>query len=1117
MKTLSKWTNWLPIFALLVGCLDTVSGQTNAFVVGPTSLTFNTPVGFSPSPANISVSTSGSPVNFAIATTGGVNCNLNFLLSGSVTPATVQVFPQTASLPAGTYNCGVQLSATGLTSLTVPVTINVGGTGGGGPLTVSPTTLSLTGQTGTTPVNSTLTITNSNPNPVSFTASATSTPAGWLQITPISGTVTTTQQIQVQAMPTGLAANTYSGTISITPAGGAAVEVPVTFTVSGNPTLQIQQNNSPVTAVNFAYQTGTALPPSQALTFTSSNTNIPLQFTVSPTGGSNFLVVSGSGITQTTPGSVTLSIASTAGGLAPGNYSATLNISAPGAANPTTTIPVNFLVSATPLLTVLSPPPAPFNFQIGGGNPANQTVQIGTTSTAIPITVSTALPQGQNWLMVGISSNTASAAQPATLTLSVNPSGLPPGTYNGTISVNGSGAGNTPLTIPVTLNVSNSTLLNVSPSAITVSFQSGGFAPAARQITVSSTGIPLDYNVAVATASCGTGWLTVSQASGNTGVGGSIFNVSVNPTGITAPQTCTGTITVSSPGAPNAVSIPVTLFVSATSILNVSQGSLNFTGQLGGANTPVQTLQLTSTDQATPVQFTVLNPVSWLNVTPTFGNTPQNIQISAVPSSPGLQLGANTATLTITSPSLPAGATISVPVTLTLTSSATITLDKTSLTFTQPAGGAAPADQTIAIGITGGTASNAFSAVASTSFGSWLTVTPGSGAVPGTITARVNGASLSQGTYQGQIVVTVVGASNSPQIIPVTLNVTAPQSIAVSASTLAFNTQVGASQPPANQTFQVTSTGGPVNFTVGTNITSCPGFLTATPASGTTPGTVTVSVTTANLQAGNCAGVVTVSSPGLTSQSVTVNLTVAPAAAPQINSIVNGASFIPGAIAAGEIVTIFGSNLGPTTLANYILTGNNTFATSVAGTEVLFDNVAAPIIFVRNDQLAVVVPFEIAGRVQTNIQVRRANQLSNTLQQRVDDTAPGIFTIPSVGTGQGAIVNQNGTVNGIGAPAAKGSVVSMYITGAGQTNPPGVSGALNGVNPLNLINAAVSVTIGGVPANVEYKGGAPFNIQGLYQINVTVPNTPNLGSGAQAVTITVGGRPTQGGVTMVVQ
>ncbi len=1110
MKTLRLSTYLAGALLLILGCFDTASAQ-NAFVIGPTSLTLNTATGFSPSPSTLNVATTGNPVNFQINTTGGTNCNLNYSTSSSVAsaaaPATVTVFAQTASLPSGTYQCGATFSATGLTPVTVPININVGTGGGGssGTLSVTPSSLTLTGSSGGPAVTSTLTLTNSTPaSPVTFTASAASAQGGWLQITPTTGTVTTNQQIQVQATPGQLAAGTYNGNITITPTGGAAITVPVSFTLSGNPTLQIQPNLS---EVNFAYQTGTQLPQSQTLALTSSSSTQNLPVTVSVSGGSSFLVVTPTGTLQT-PLNVNFSVASTAASLPPGTYTATVAISAPNASNPTTTIPVKLLVSATPLLTTGAFPTA-FNYTAGGSLPNAQTVQIGSTSTAVPVSVSTS---GQPWLLTTLNANQASSTSPATLTISVNPSGLAAGTYTGSVTVTSGGATNSPITIPVTLNVSASTLLSAAPGALTFTYQTNGNLPLGQAITISSSAAPLNFNVASSTQGCGSSWITLSQTTGNTGAAGSQIVVSVNPVGIPGPSVCQGTLTITGSGANNTVSIPVTLEVSSAPIVQLSQSAVTFNGQLNSGSIS-QVISLTSSDNLTPLQFTILNPAPWLSVSPNIGTTPISVTITANTNTLGLQTGANTATLTLTSPSLPAP--VSIPVTLNITSNASLSVTPAQLSFTQATGGPTPTSQTVNVNITGGSGAQTFSASASTTFGSWLSITPSTGTAPGTITVTANGGALSPGTYNGQIVVTVPGAQNSPQTIPVTLTVAQPQTLSVSSTGLTFNTTVGATAPPAEQTFQVTSSGGPVNFTVGTTAQSCPGFLSALPSGGTTPATVRVNINITGLLAGTCSGNVTISSPGLATVSVPVSVTVAGLPTPQVTSIVNGASFIPSAIAPGEIVTLFGTNLGPATLANYVLNPDGSFATKVGDTEVLFDGVAAPIIFARTDQVAVVVPYEIAGRFQTNVQVRRTGVLSAALQQRVVDVAPGIFTVPSGGTGQGAIVNQSGVVNGSAAPATKGSVVAIYLTGAGQTSPRGVTGGVYGVNPLSTITADVTVTIGGVPAQWTYKGGAPYNIQGLYQINVTVPQ--NAPSGQQPVTVNVGGQPTQSGVTMFVQ
>ena len=128
-------------------------------------------------------------------------------------------------------------------------------------------------------------------------------------------------------------------------------------------------------------------------------------------------------------------------------------------------------------------------------------------------------------------------------------------------------------------------------------------------------------------------------------------------------------------------------------------------------------------------------------------------------------------------------------------------------------------------------------------------------------------------------------------------------------------------------------------------------------------------------------------------------------------------------------------------------------------------------------------------------------------------TAPGIFTADGSGRGQAAAVNQDGTRNGPAAPAAAGSVLSLYATGEGQTLPAGVDGK-PAAAPLPQPVAPVTVTIGGASAEVRYAGGAAGQTAGLMQVNVVVPGGL---SGAVPVVLTVGGVASQGGVTVTVR
>jgi uncharacterized protein (TIGR03437 family) len=229
--------------------------------------------------------------------------------------------------------------------------------------------------------------------------------------------------------------------------------------------------------------------------------------------------------------------------------------------------------------------------------------------------------------------------------------------------------------------------------------------------------------------------------------------------------------------------------------------------------------------------------------------------------------------------------------------------------------------------------------------------------------------------------------------------------------------------------------------------------------------------------------------------------------------VISAASYQGGAVAPGEIVAIYGSSLGPVTLAG-LQASNGLVSNNVAGTQFFFDGIAAPIIYVSGGQSAAIVPFEVAGKSSTQLQAAYQGVKSAPVTIPVVPALPGIFTLNLSGTGQGAIVNQDGTVNGASNRAAKGSYVSIYMTGDGQTNPPEIDGQIaNGPIPTA---ASVSVSIGGANAPVLYSGVAGASVAGFTQINVTVPANAPSGTAVPLV-VTIGGIQSQPGVTIAIQ
>jgi uncharacterized protein (TIGR03437 family) len=130
--------------------------------------------------------------------------------------------------------------------------------------------------------------------------------------------------------------------------------------------------------------------------------------------------------------------------------------------------------------------------------------------------------------------------------------------------------------------------------------------------------------------------------------------------------------------------------------------------------------------------------------------------------------------------------------------------------------------------------------------------------------------------------------------------------------------------------------------------------------------------------------------------------------------------------------------------------------------------------------------------------------ISAALTLHVTDTAPAIFTTTMTGSGQGAILNQDTTVNTSKNPATKGTVVSIFATGEGQLSPGGVTGSVTPLTPPfpTPVATPVSVTIGGAPATILYAGEAPGLVSGVLQVNAVVPQ--GIGSGPQLLVLTVG-------------
>ena len=227
------------------------------------------------------------------------------------------------------------------------------------------------------------------------------------------------------------------------------------------------------------------------------------------------------------------------------------------------------------------------------------------------------------------------------------------------------------------------------------------------------------------------------------------------------------------------------------------------------------------------------------------------------------------------------------------------------------------------------------------------------------------------------------------------------------------------------------------------------------------------------------------------------------AAAPAVYSggVVNAASFKKGeAVAPGSIVSIFGASMAQAS-------GGATsvpLPTSLNGASVTVGGIAVPLFYSSTGQINAQIPFEQPVNSRPQLVLSTSNAFAVPEAITIADARPGIFTVNSSGSGQGAVTNPQGIIVDSNAPATAGDVVILYCSGLGATNPAVASNNLPPTaEPLARVTTAVTATVGGRNAPVQFGGLAPGFV-GLYQVNVQIPSgvAP---SGAVSLVLTQGG------------
>ena len=220
-------------------------------------------------------------------------------------------------------------------------------------------------------------------------------------------------------------------------------------------------------------------------------------------------------------------------------------------------------------------------------------------------------------------------------------------------------------------------------------------------------------------------------------------------------------------------------------------------------------------------------------------------------------------------------------------------------------------------------------------------------------------------------------------------------------------------------------------------------------------------------------------------------------------------------VAPGEIVSLMGLRLGPDSPAMQDGTSTSQIATQLANVRVLFDDVAAPVLYASSQEIHVIVPQSVAGKGNVTIQVVVDGDKANPYTVQVAPVMPGVFVGNNTGAGQAAALNQDETANSADYPAVRGSIVALYLTGAGTMAPALPDGTVPTAAQLPQPVLPVAVQIDGIAAEVAYAGAAP-GLPGVIQVNARIPGEAHTGS-AVPVTITVGEVSAQAGVTIAVK
>lgn len=541
----------------------------------------------------------------------------------------------------------------------------------------------------------------------------------WLTLNPVGGTTTNeTDMVTVTVNRAGRPPGNYDGTITLTSNGGERT-IAVTMTVPAVPALCVSPEG-----LNFGSAAN-----SLSLFITNCGTGGTLYWSL--VGDKPWIGMSGSRSDTTTTEIDSLLIVVDRTGLPPGAYTGAVTVTA---GNQVVTVPVTMTVPEVPQLCAL---PRNLDFGLTSNALSFEITNCGTGGT-----LNWSLQADQPWIGVTPGSgNTTTEFDEVTVT--VNRSGLGPGTHTGKITISSNGGTGTE-TIDVSLMVSAEPVLCIEPASLNFGL----------------TTIHLTFNL----TNCGLGgvlswstdgnqpWIQVTPAEGTTTTERDIVTVSV-ARGQLPGGSYAGTVYVTSNGGVD--SIQVAMQIPITPALCVNKTSIDF-----GSSATQDGFAITNCGTGGTLSWSVTDDRPWITVTPPSGNTTSGSSgVTVIVSRVGLNTGTYTGTVTVSSN----GGTANISISLQVPATAALCANPDALDFglnaTQTSfnitncGNGGRLDWSISHDIP------------------WLAVTPERGSITtetAFITVSVSRSNLDPGTYEGALRVSSnAGAATLPVVMEV--------------------------------------------------------------------------------------------------------------------------------------------------------------------------------------------------------------------------------------------------------------------------------------------------------------------------------------------------------------